>query len=157
MIGRLLSAFATVADAPLMQDQKQIDALYRQHRWRVLLAITLGYGLIYTCRLAIGLAKPSMIDAGIFTPAEFGLIGSALFYTYALGKLTNGFLADHANVRVFLPFGFIVSAFCNFGMGFADGTNRGPPAQGVQTPLRAGMNLFFMNFISRAALPKASV
>lgn len=120
MIGRLLSAFATVADAPLMQDQKQIDALYRQHRWRVLLAITLGYGLIYTCRLAIGLAKPSMIDAGIFTPAEFGLIGSALFYTYALGKLTNGFLADHANVRVFLPFGFIVSAFCNFGMGFAD-------------------------------------
>jgi OPA family sugar phosphate sensor protein UhpC-like MFS transporter len=116
----VFSAFATAADAPLRDSQSEIDALYRQHRWRVLLAITLGYGLIYTCRLAIGLVKPSMIDAGVFTPAEFGVIGSALFYTYALGKLTNGFLADHANMRVFLPFGFLISALCNFGMGFAD-------------------------------------
>ena len=120
MVGRLLSAFATAADAPLIGDKNQIDALYRQHRWRILLAITFGYGFIYTCRLAIGLVKPSMIDAGIFTPAQFGLIGSALFYTYALGKLTNGFLADHVNMRVFLPFGFAVSALCNVGMGLAD-------------------------------------
>jgi OPA family sugar phosphate sensor protein UhpC-like MFS transporter len=116
----VLSAFATAADAPLRESQAEIDAAYRRYRWRVLLAITLGYGLIYTCRLAIGLTKPSMIDAGVFTPAEFGLIGSALFYTYALGKLTNGFLADHANMRLFLPLGFAVSALCNFGMGFAD-------------------------------------
>lgn len=85
-----------------------------------MMAITLGYGLIYTCRLAIGMVKPSMIDAGIFTPAEFGMIGSALFYTYALGKLTNGFLADHANMRLFLTFGFVMTAICNIGMGFAD-------------------------------------
>ena len=89
MIARFLSAFATAADAPLRDSPSEIDALYRKHRWRVLLAITLGYGFIYTCRLAIGLVKPSMIDAGVFTPEEFGLIGSALFYTYALGKLTN--------------------------------------------------------------------
>lgn len=120
MMGRLLSAFATTADAPMMQDQAQIDALYRRYRWRIMLAITLGYGLIYTCRLAIGMVKPQMINAGIFTPSEFGLIGSALFYTYALGKLTNGFLADHGNMKVFLPFGFLASALCNFGMGFAD-------------------------------------
>ena len=82
-----------------------------------MMAITLGYGLIYTCRLAIGMVKPSMIDAGIFTPAEFGLIGSALFYTYALGKLTNGFFADHANMRVFLTFGFVMTAICNIAMG----------------------------------------
>jgi OPA family sugar phosphate sensor protein UhpC-like MFS transporter len=118
--GRLFSAFATAADAPLIQDQQQIDKLFRTHRWRVMFAITAGYGLIYTCRLAIGMVKPSMIDAGIFTPAEFGLIGSALFYTYALGKLTNGFLADHANMRVFLTFGFVMTAICNIGMGFAD-------------------------------------
>ena len=120
MAGKLLNAFAAAADAPLLQDQAQIDRLYKSTRWRVLLAITLGYGLIYTCRLAIGMVKPSMIDAGIFTPAEFGLIGSALFYTYALGKLTNGFLADHANMRVFLTFGFVMTAICNIGMGFAD-------------------------------------
>jgi OPA family sugar phosphate sensor protein UhpC-like MFS transporter len=118
--GGLLKAFATAADAPLIGDQKEIDRLFKSTRWRVMLAITLGYGLIYTCRLAIGMVKPSMIDAGIFTPAEFGLIGSALFYTYALGKLTNGFFADHANMRVFLTFGFVMTAICNIGMGFAD-------------------------------------
>jgi OPA family sugar phosphate sensor protein UhpC-like MFS transporter len=118
--GRLLSAFATAADAPPITDQSQIDKLFRTYRWRVMFAITIGYGLIYTCRLAIGMAKPSMIDAGIFTPAEFGLIGSALFYTYALGKLTNGFIADHANIRLFLTIGFLMSAVCNIGMGFAD-------------------------------------
>jgi OPA family sugar phosphate sensor protein UhpC-like MFS transporter len=120
MIARFLSAFATAADAPLRESQAEIDATYRRYRWRVLLAITLGYALIYTCRLAIGMVKPSMIDAGVFTPAEFGLIGSAFFYTYALGKLTNGFLADHANMRLFLPLGFAVSALCNVGMGFAE-------------------------------------
>ena len=83
-----------------------------------MLAITLGYGLIYTCRLALGVVKKPIIDAGIFTPAELGLIGSALFYTYAIGKLTNGFLADHANMKRFLAAAFMVTALCNLAMGF---------------------------------------
>src|SRR5690606_35818316 len=118
--GGFLKAFATAADAPLIGDQEEIDRLFKSTRWRVMFAITIGYGLIYTCRLAIGMAKPSMIDQGIFTPAEFGVIGSALFYTYALGKLSNGFLADHANIRLFLTIGFLMSALCNVGMGLSD-------------------------------------
>src|SRR3546814_3137967 len=76
-------------------------------------------GLIYTCRLAVGGVKKPRIDQGIFTPVELGSIGSALFYTYALGKLTNGFLADHANVRRFLTVTFLATALCNIAMGFA--------------------------------------
>jgi OPA family sugar phosphate sensor protein UhpC-like MFS transporter len=30
-----------------------IDAVFRRHRIRVMLAITLGYGFIYTCRLGL--------------------------------------------------------------------------------------------------------
>jgi OPA family sugar phosphate sensor protein UhpC-like MFS transporter len=82
-----------------------------------MIAITLGYGLIYTCRLALGVVKKPLIDNGVFGPAELGLIGSALFYTYAIGKLTNGFLADHANMKRFLALGFLLSALCNIGMG----------------------------------------
>ncbi|HET8900239.1 MAG TPA: MFS transporter, partial [Rhodanobacteraceae bacterium] len=54
-----------------------------------------------------------------FSPDELGLIGSALFYTYAIGKLTNGFLADHANMKRFLAVAFLLSALCNLAMGFA--------------------------------------
>jgi MFS transporter, OPA family, sugar phosphate sensor protein UhpC len=111
--------FATGPDQPQLTDAATIDRLYRRHRLRVMLAITLGYGVIYTCRLALGIVKKPLIDAGIFGPADLGLIGSALFYTYAIGKLTNGFLADHANMKKFLAAGFLLSALCNLGMGFS--------------------------------------
>ena len=114
-----LRFFATGADKPLAHDAATVDLLFRRHRLRIMIAITLGYGVIYTCRLALGVVKKPLIDAGIFGPAELGLIGSALFYTYAIGKLTNGFLADHANMKRFLAAGFVLSALCNIGMGFS--------------------------------------
>src|SRR5690606_33838285 len=82
-----------------------------------MLAITLGYGVIYTCRLALGVVKKPLIDGGVFTPMELGMIGSALYYAYAIGKVTNGFLADHANMRRFLAVAFLLTAICNFAMG----------------------------------------
>jgi OPA family sugar phosphate sensor protein UhpC-like MFS transporter len=118
-LSAFLRFFATGADLPLAHDAATVDALFRRHRLRIMIAITLGYGVIYTCRLALGVVKKPLIDAGIFGPAELGLIGSALFYTYAIGKLTNGFLADHANMKRFLAAGFALSALCNIGMGFS--------------------------------------
>lgn len=118
MAGGWLGFFATGADRPEIASKEEVGTLFRRHRFRVMLAITLGYGLIYTCRLALGVVKKPIIDAGIFSPAELGLIGSALFYTYAIGKLTNGFLADHANMKRFLAAAFLVTAICNLAMGF---------------------------------------
>lgn len=115
----LMRSFATGPSAPPLTDAGEVDRLYRSNRIRVMLAITIGYGLIYMCRLAIGVVKKPLIDQGIFTPAELGTIGSALFYTYAIGKLTNGFLADHANARRFLAAAFLLTAICNLMMGFA--------------------------------------
>jgi len=115
----MLRMFAAGKDAPAIADRARVDELFRRHRLRIMLAITLGYGLSYTCRLTLGMVKKPLIDAGIFTPNELGVIGSALFFTYALGKLTNGFLADHANMKYFLAFGIFMSALCNFGMGVA--------------------------------------
>lgn len=118
MAGGILKFFSTGADAPELADRARIDSLFKRHRFRVMLAITLGYGLIYTCRLALGVVKKPLIDAGIYSPSDLGLIGSALFYTYAIGKLTNGFLADHANMKRFLAFAFLATAACNLLMGF---------------------------------------
>jgi OPA family sugar phosphate sensor protein UhpC-like MFS transporter len=115
----LIARFATAAAAPPLVGTRQIDALYRRHRLRVLTAITIGYAFAYTCRLALSVVKKPLIDEGIFSPAELGLIGSALFYTYALGKLVNGFLADHANMKLFFATGVIASALINIGMGFS--------------------------------------
>jgi OPA family sugar phosphate sensor protein UhpC-like MFS transporter len=116
---KLLKFFATGPDRPLLESRQETDRLYRRHRIRIMLAITLGYGLVYTCRLALSVVKKPLIDGGIFSAEELGIIGSALFYTYAFGKLTNGFLADHANLKVFFAAGVLVSALINLGMGFS--------------------------------------
>lgn len=115
----LLKFFATGEDRPLLTDQVQIDRLYHRHRLTVMTAITLGYALVYTCRLALSVVKKPLIDGGIFTADQLGMIGSALFYAYAGGKLVNGFLADHANLKRFFAFGVLVSALINVTMGWS--------------------------------------
>ncbi|MGH8250123.1 MAG: MFS transporter [Steroidobacteraceae bacterium] len=115
----LIARFATGPAAPPMAGASQVDALYRRHRFRVLVAITIGYAFAYTCRLTFSVVKKPLIDEGIFSPEDLGLIGSALFYTYAFGKLVNGFLADHANIKLFFATGVIASALINVGMGFS--------------------------------------
>jgi len=111
--------FARGQDQPLLQDQKQIDALYKKKRVSVMLSITLGYAFYYTCRLGLSIVKKPLIDGNIFTPDELGVIGSTIFYGYALGKLINGFLADHSNIKRFLPVGLLISALINIVMGFS--------------------------------------
>lgn len=107
-------------------------------RYRILTAITLGYGLTYTCRLAIGVVKKPLIDQGIFTATELGTIGSALFFAYAIGKFCNGFIADHINVRLFIVAGFVLSAACCLGMGATTGV--------AIAALLWGLNGWFQSF-----------
>jgi len=94
-----------------------VDALYRRHRLRVMLAITLGYGFIYTCRLGLSIVKKPLIDNGVFTVEELGMIGAALFYGYASGKFINGFLSDYVPPRIFFSASIFLSAILNVFMG----------------------------------------
>ncbi len=84
-----------------------------------MLAITLGYGIAYTCRIGLSVVKKPLIDGEIFTADQLGVIGSAIFYGYAFGKLVNGFLADHANIKRFLTLGVLLSALINIAMGWS--------------------------------------
>ena len=84
-----------------------------------MIAITAGYALAYTCRLGLDVVKKPLIDQGIFTADQLGIIGSAVFYAYAFGKLVNGFLADHANVKRFFATGVLLSASINLFMGWS--------------------------------------
>jgi OPA family sugar phosphate sensor protein UhpC-like MFS transporter len=113
----ILRFFATDSDRTPLSDRGQIDKLYRRNRISVMLSITLGYGIYYTCRLGMSVVKKPLIDQGIFTAEELGMIGSAIFYTYAFGRLVNGFLADHSNVKKFFPLGLLLSAMINLIIG----------------------------------------
>ncbi|RPJ84894.1 MAG: MFS transporter, partial [Acidobacteria bacterium] len=119
VLSRLSGFFATGEDKPLLTDRGEIDRLYRRNRATIMTAITVGYGIAYTCRLGLSVVKKPLIDGGIFSADELGLIGSGIFYGYAFGKLVNGFLADHANIRRFLTVGILLSALVNVAMGWS--------------------------------------
>lgn len=109
--------FATGNDKPVIDDPQGIDKRYKRYRLSVMLTITVGYGFAYTCRLALSVVKKPLIDAGIFSETELGIIGAALLFAYGFGKLTNGFLADHVNVKRFFAAGVLISALINLAMG----------------------------------------
>ncbi|VTO28902.1 major facilitator superfamily protein [Klebsiella pneumoniae] len=78
--------------------------------------MTLAYVTFYVCRLSFTVAKSALVELGI-TPTELGMIGSTLFFSYAIGKLVNGFIADHANVVRYMSLGLLLSAGMNLMMG----------------------------------------
>jgi len=112
-MNKILKFFASGKDAPRIEDKKVVDSLYRKYRWKVMIAITVGYGLAYPLRLALSAMKKDLIDGNIFSATELGAVGSALLYAYALGKFFNGVLADHANVKRFFAVGVLCSATVN--------------------------------------------
>ena len=101
---------------PPISDLDRVNQLYRRNRLSVMIAITCGYGFGYTCRLPLSVMKKPLLDEGVFTAEWLGLIGSAFSIGYAVGKLVNGFLADHANVRRFFAAGVLMSALINLAM-----------------------------------------
>lgn len=89
-------------------------------QWSTFLAATLGYGLYYVCRLSLNVVKKPIVEEGVFSETELGIIGSVLFFTYAIGKFTNGFLADRSNINRFMTTGLLVTALVNLVLGFVN-------------------------------------
>lgn len=90
----------------------------RMWQWSMFLSATLGYGLYYVCRLSLNVVKKPIVEEGIFSETELGIIGSVLFFTYAIGKFSNGFLADRSNINRFMATGLLVTALVNLCLGF---------------------------------------
>jgi OPA family sugar phosphate sensor protein UhpC-like MFS transporter len=99
-------------------DAKKIRKEHSRHMWMTIIGTTIGYGLFYVARLSMSVVKKPMLDEGFLTTTELGIVGSALFFAYAFGKFTNGFLADRANVKRFMAFGLLISALLNLALGF---------------------------------------
>lgn len=94
-----------------------VEASYKSLRSRTFWGATIAYSLYYVCRMSLSVVKQPLIDEGVLTAGELGLIGSALLFVYAVGKFMNGFIADYCNVRRFMATGLVVSAVINLLMG----------------------------------------
>lgn len=93
---------------------------YKKVRLVTFLSATIGYALYYVCRLSMNIVRKPIVDAGVFTETELGIIGSCLFFVYAVGKMANGFLADRCNARRFMATGLALTAIVNLVLGMSN-------------------------------------
>ncbi|MBR5834799.1 MAG: MFS transporter [Bacteroidales bacterium] len=95
----------------------KVDSTYRSLRNRTFWGATVAYSLYYVCRMSLSVVKQPLIDEGVLSAGELGLIGSALLFVYAVGKFLNGFIADYCNIKRFMAIGLFVSALINLLLG----------------------------------------
>ena len=96
---------------------QEVDSTYRKIRSRTFWGAVVAYSLYYVCRLSLSIVKQPLIDGGIFTAGQLGVIGSSLLFVYAVGKFMNGFIADYCNIKRFMATGLLVSAVANLLLG----------------------------------------
>ncbi len=95
----------------------EVDAAYKRLRTRTFWGVTVAYTLYYVCRMTLGVVKQPLIDGGFLTAGQLGIIGSAFYFVYAVGKFVNGFIADYCNIRRFMAVGIGISALVNLLLG----------------------------------------
>ena len=117
MLGKFFRIWQTGEDKPTITDENKIREMYQRKRRSVILSVVFGYGFFYIVRLTLSVAKKPMVDAGVLDVTELGIMGSVMFYVYAVGKFTNGFLSDRVNIKRFMSTGLLVSAFINLIIG----------------------------------------
>ena len=96
---------------------EKADSTYRSLRNRTFWGATVAYSLYYVCRMSLSVVKQPLIDEGVLTAGELGVIGSALLFVYAVGKFMNGFIADYCNIKRFMATGLLISALINLLLG----------------------------------------
>ena len=118
MLKKITQFYSSLAPKTIQIASENIKTKYNSLRWSVFISATIGYSLFYVCRLSLSVVKKPIVDAGILTDSEIGMVGSALFFAYAIGKLINGFLADSSNIRRFMATGLLLTALINLALGF---------------------------------------
>ena len=120
---KILDFFRISAPSDARIPAAEAESTYKKLRSRTFWGVTSAYSLFYVCRMAMSVVKQPLIDGGILTAGQLGLVGSALLFIYAVGKFVNGFIADYCNIRRFMAWGLLVSSVVNLLMGLLGGVH----------------------------------
>ncbi len=91
----------------------------RSWRIRIFALCWLTYTICYFGRVNLSITLSQLATFHGVDKVAVGLIGSCFFWSYAIGQLTSGFLAEKVNTRYFIFAGLFLSGLCNGLFGFA--------------------------------------
>ena len=78
------------------------------------LLLSFLYFVSYITRLSFAATMTEMISVGVLDKEQAGLVGSALFFTYALGQIVSGLLGDRFSPYGIVGVGLGITVACNF-------------------------------------------
>lgn len=113
MFKKLIEYFQAPKEVPVTMNEQQIAQKYKKGRIDIFSSIFLGYTIFYLTRKNISVALPVLSDDLGFSNVELGILGSALYFSYAIGKFINGMLADKADANKFMTWSLFISALSN--------------------------------------------
>lgn len=104
---------------PVTEEKEVIDKKYKKYRIDVFSASFIGYTVFHLTKKNIGPALPAIQEEFGYSNLQLGLLGSALYFTYAFGKFINGMIADKADAKKFMTAALLVSALSNILLGLS--------------------------------------
>lgn len=109
---------------------------YRRRRFMNWFPLGLTYATFYMGRYNLNVASKTMMDMFHLSKAEFGIIATAGFWTYAVSVMFNGPLSDRIGGKKAILFGALGAALLNLVIGLLF-------LNGWQTKLIMGMSLLY--------------
>src|SRR5437870_1386921 len=91
----------------------------QQHRWRMVGLLSLSVLINYVDRGNLSVAAPVLALELSVSPAQLGLLFSAFFWTYAIGQIPAGLLADRFSVNRLYAGAYLLWCVATLLTGFA--------------------------------------
>ncbi len=113
MLKKILDYYSAPKNLPVTMDDEQIKKAYKRGRIDIFATCFVGYTVFYLTRKNISVAMPVLSSDLGFSNVELGVLGSALYFSYAIGKFINGVLADKTDANKFMVLSLVVSAVSN--------------------------------------------
>ena len=98
-----------------------ITPIYRRVRTTVWLPLGFMYASYYMTRYNLSFSKTTITSEFHFSNQEWGWIGAAFFWMYAIGQFINGQLTDKFGGRKAIVFGAVGTVILNFAFGLGAG------------------------------------
>lgn len=111
-------------------------AAYRKRRFMNWFPLGLTYATFYMGRYNLNVSSTTMMDKFALTKADFGMIATAGFWTYALAVIINGPLADRIGGKKAILVGTVGACILNLIIGLLF-------LNGWQTKIIVGMSLLY--------------
>lgn len=79
MLNKLLN-FYRISPPATVGDISKASRNFKHIRLATFLSATMGYGIYYVCRLSMNIVRKPIVENGVFSETELGIIGSCLFF-----------------------------------------------------------------------------